>query len=206
VIVGRVHPDLIAERTQPPADAKAWDRPLVAIVAVVGPLAMLLVAGLEQRYRAGPAGFSTTALLGLVMAGVRGAVANWAVYANRFFSGLVRIQTDRGHRVVDTGPYAVIRHPGYAGSLVTNFGAAAALESWAALAVVCVIIRSRWITPCRCAAARPSAISVATVSACSSGSGPFRRRSASVSPARCSMTRNIAPSCSPTSWIVQMCG
>jgi protein-S-isoprenylcysteine O-methyltransferase Ste14 len=139
-IVARVHPDLIAERTRPPADAKAWDKPIAILVAVVGPVALILLAGLEHRYRAVPAsGFSATALAGLVMAGAGGALANWAVYANRFFSALVRIQTDRGHRVVDTGPYAIVRHPGYAGSLVANVGAAAALESWAAFAVVCAI-------------------------------------------------------------------
>lgn len=32
---------------------------------------------------------------------------------NPFFEKTVRIQTDRGHRVIDTGPYAYMRHPGY---------------------------------------------------------------------------------------------
>ena len=43
--------------------------------------------------------------------------------------------------------------------------------------------------PWRCAVASPSAISAATVSACSSGNGPFRSRAASISPGRCSITR-----------------
>ena len=38
----------------------------------------------------------------------------WAQAVNKFFEPSVRIQTDRGHRVIDTGPYAFIRHPGYA--------------------------------------------------------------------------------------------
>jgi protein-S-isoprenylcysteine O-methyltransferase Ste14 len=37
---------------------------------------------------------------------------------NRFFSGTVRIQTERGHHVVTDGPYRFVRHPGYAGALL----------------------------------------------------------------------------------------
>ena len=50
--------------------------------------------------------------------------------ANRFFSSVVRIQTDRGHRVVDRGPYATIRHPGYLGMLVSIPCSGLALGSW----------------------------------------------------------------------------
>jgi protein-S-isoprenylcysteine O-methyltransferase Ste14 len=39
----------------------------------------------------------------------------WAMVVNRFFSSVVRLQTDRGHHVIDSGPYRVVRHPGYAG-------------------------------------------------------------------------------------------
>jgi protein-S-isoprenylcysteine O-methyltransferase Ste14 len=56
-----------------------------------------------------------------------------AMMTNRFFSAVIRIQTDRGHRVVDQGPYAVIRHPGYLGMLVLSPMAALALGSWWAL-------------------------------------------------------------------------
>jgi protein-S-isoprenylcysteine O-methyltransferase Ste14 len=139
-IVSVKHPDLIEERARPPADAKRWDRPLVAIVAGVGPLAMLLAAGVECRQRGGPGEFSATPWAGALLVGAGGALANWAVAANRFFSGLVRIQHDRGHHVVDSGPYAWVRHPGYAGSLLNNFGAAAALQSWWALQVALVLL------------------------------------------------------------------
>jgi protein-S-isoprenylcysteine O-methyltransferase Ste14 len=41
------------------------------------------------------------------------ALSVWAMASNRFFSGTVRIQADRGHTVVDGGPYGFVRHPGY---------------------------------------------------------------------------------------------
>jgi protein-S-isoprenylcysteine O-methyltransferase Ste14 len=37
---------------------------------------------------------------------------------NRHFETTVRIQEDRGHEVVSTGPYGFMRHPGYLGGIV----------------------------------------------------------------------------------------
>lgn len=58
-----------------------------------------------------------------------------AMRENRFFSAVVRIQADRGHRVVDTGPYSIVRHPGYAGLLLVPPVSGLALGSWLAVAV-----------------------------------------------------------------------
>jgi protein-S-isoprenylcysteine O-methyltransferase Ste14 len=56
--------------------------------------------------------------------------------ANRFFSPVVRIQSERGHHLVDSGPYRLVRHPGYAGSLLSCVGGALALGScWALVPV-----------------------------------------------------------------------
>ncbi len=43
----------------------------------------------------------------------------WCSFANPFFDSMVRIQKDAGHRVMDQGPYSVIRHPGYVGFIVS---------------------------------------------------------------------------------------
>ena len=58
--------------------------------------------------------------------------------ANKFFSTSVRIQEDRGHRVVSQGPYGVVRHPGYVGMIVAVPGSALGLGSWWALAIALV--------------------------------------------------------------------
>lgn len=58
--------------------------------------------------------------------------AFWAVRSNPFFSTFVRIQDDRDHSVVSSGPYALIRHPGYAGVLLAHLALPFALgSSWA---------------------------------------------------------------------------
>jgi protein-S-isoprenylcysteine O-methyltransferase Ste14 len=56
---------------------------------------------------------------------------------NAFLSRTVRIQDERGHRVIDTGPYAMVRHPMYVGVIVIFPGMALLLGSgWGALAGV----------------------------------------------------------------------
>jgi protein-S-isoprenylcysteine O-methyltransferase Ste14 len=132
-------PDLANERRKPPADAKRWDKPLVAIIGVVCPVALVLIAGFDRRFGwSGPMSAWWVAA-GLVLLGAGGTLTNRAVAANRFFSAIIRIQRDRGHHVVDTGPYRYVRHPGYLGSILYMVGAALALSSWWALLLVSAV-------------------------------------------------------------------
>jgi protein-S-isoprenylcysteine O-methyltransferase Ste14 len=143
VIVVRLHPDLIDERMHPPADAKRWDRPFVAVVGVLGPIVLLAVSGFDRRFQWSEPTPVWAQAGGFVALAAGMAWTNWAVAANRFFSGLVRIQRDRGHHVVDTGPYRFVRHPGYAGSMVYMIGVTFALGSYVALvaaAVLCAVL------------------------------------------------------------------
>lgn len=57
----------------------------------------------------------------------------WAVSVNRFFVPVIRVQPERGHQVVSAGPYARVRHPGYAGMTLAAPASALALGSWWAL-------------------------------------------------------------------------
>lgn len=52
---------------------------------------------------------------------------------NRFFEPGVRLQRERGQHVISSGPYAILRHPGYVGALMMFAGIALALASWWAL-------------------------------------------------------------------------
>lgn len=71
-------------------------------------------------------------VLCLVVVGAGLAVITWAVVVNRFFSSVIRIQRDRGHRVVTGGPYRYVRHPGYAVAIALFLVSGPALGSWVA--------------------------------------------------------------------------
>jgi protein-S-isoprenylcysteine O-methyltransferase Ste14 len=138
----RVHPDLIDERASSldAENAKPWDK-LLAPAMGLTPLLVLAVAGLDQRFGWSPPFGPGLELIGLLLVALGYAIATWAMLSNRFFSGVVRIQTERGHEVVDSGPYRFVRHPGYAGSLLAGIGFPLALSSmWAWLALLLVLV------------------------------------------------------------------
>jgi protein-S-isoprenylcysteine O-methyltransferase Ste14 len=68
-------------------------------------------------------------VLGLVLATAGYGFTGWALLENRFFSSVVRIQLERGHVVCDAGPYGMVRHPGYSGSVLPPFAMVLALDS-----------------------------------------------------------------------------
>jgi protein-S-isoprenylcysteine O-methyltransferase Ste14 len=60
------------------------------------------------------------------------ALVLWAMHVNRFFSSAVRLQKERGQRVIADGPYRRVRHPGYAGAIPAMAASGLALCSWLA--------------------------------------------------------------------------
>jgi protein-S-isoprenylcysteine O-methyltransferase Ste14 len=147
IIVSRVlaikSPGLLAERARwvKGESAEGWDQLLLPIVGVYGPLAVLVVAGLDERFGWPPAiaPWVQVVAFALVVAGF--AFATWAMVANRFFSAVVRIQADRGQTVVTSGSYRFVRHPGYAGGMLAWLAAPLALGSaWALLPAVLTAI------------------------------------------------------------------
>ena len=106
--------ELLAERSNIRA-GKSWDRAIVPIAVLLGPMATWITAGLDTRFR-WSGGMPTVAFAaGVVVAVLAAAWTAWAMQSNRFFSAVVRIQKDRGHSVITSGPYRFVRHPGYAG-------------------------------------------------------------------------------------------
>jgi protein-S-isoprenylcysteine O-methyltransferase Ste14 len=63
----------------------------------------------------------------------------WAMLVNRFFSSVVRIQSDRGQHVITSGPYAFVRHPGYSAGILILAASGVALGSWLAAAFLVVV-------------------------------------------------------------------
>ena len=128
------NPDLLAERGQAldNAETEPWDKTLMPLVAMIGPLIMLLVAGLDQRFGWSPALAPWVPVTAFGVTALGYGLGTWATVVNHFFSAVVRIQRERGQTVVSSGPYGYVRHPGYAATLVTNLTVPLALGSlWA---------------------------------------------------------------------------
>ena len=122
IIVIRTNPDLIAERAQflEREDVKGWDRLILFFLLLIGPLAMMIVAGLDERFGWSPRISVTLRVVALVVIVLGFAVSTWAMAVNRYFSAVVRIQKDRGQTVVTDGPYRFVRHPSYATGIVSS--------------------------------------------------------------------------------------
>jgi len=138
VLAARRNPDLIAERArfQQHKDTKPWDR-VLSLLLVLGGGAVPLVVGLDERFGWTPALGVPAKVLSLVAILAGHVVSSYALVVNRFFSGEVRIQTDRGHHVISSGPYGWVRHPGYAGGLLAYLATPLFLDSvWAYLPTV----------------------------------------------------------------------
>jgi len=120
-ILLRRHPETIAERGRLEPE-KGWDRAVSGVYALSQFLAVPLVAGLDARFHwSGEMGVGRH-VSGAVLLAAAYALPSWAMWSNAFFSTVARIQDDRGHAVCTTGPYRLVRHPGYAGFILQALG------------------------------------------------------------------------------------
>lgn len=141
----RWNPVLIERRMRFAKGTKTWDKVWAVLYAPVF-IAVYVVAGIEVREGVSSLPWITW-LLGLGIFVPGSALPIWSMVVNPFFEKTVRIQTEHGHRVVDTGPYAYVRHPGYAGFIGWILSTPLLLGSaWATipalLAVVGIVIRT----------------------------------------------------------------
>ena len=131
ITIWLTNPELFIARSKMQPGTKAWDRLLFYVLQVVL-LAEFPVAALDDRYDWSSAPASVI-VVGYVLftAGMVGCF--WVLSENKFAEMSVRIQTERGHKVIDTGPYTVVRHPMYVSCFLLFPGIALALGSFWAL-------------------------------------------------------------------------
>ena len=110
----RYNPGLLIHRLKIRREgSKMWDEVLVRVSNLTALLLVPAVAGLDVgRYGWSSLGLLYT-VMGVVFLIVSSVLVNWAMIENPYFEPTVRIQNDRDHQVVTTGPYAIVRHPGY---------------------------------------------------------------------------------------------
>ena len=137
----RNNPALLVERMAPliQRDQKNWDKALMGMLMVLW-CGWFILMGLD----AGRYGWSHMSLWLQVLGALAYPVAMYVIFltvrANSFAAPVVKIQTERGHKVVSDGPYAVVRHPMYAGALLLLIATPLILGSWWGLALLPVIV------------------------------------------------------------------
>ena len=109
-------PELLNQRGKMQKGTKKWDKIVIISYFLLAILVTPLIAGLDHRFQMSLLPFDFVYPgLGLYLISVVFSI--WPMLHNPFFEGTVRIQKDRGHQVIASGPYAIVRHPGYLGML-----------------------------------------------------------------------------------------
>ena len=137
----RIDADLLKERSGPGENTRKWDKQILGL-SFLATISMYVVAGLDSgRYHWSPDFHRSLCLIGAILTATGQLLFLIAQKQNRFFSSTVRIQTDRGHVVCDTGLYKVVRHPAYMGSVIQSFGFPLLFGSlWSILPVGALIV------------------------------------------------------------------
>jgi protein-S-isoprenylcysteine O-methyltransferase Ste14 len=113
------HPELLAERLGPRKGAKQWDTILMSVHGLLQ-LALYVISGLDHRWNLTYSFAPAIQVAAALLCSSGYSLVVWSTASNAFFSQIVRIQTERGHTVSTGGPYRYLRHPAYAGGILTD--------------------------------------------------------------------------------------
>jgi len=147
VIFWKLAPELANQRATIQQGTKRWDLVFLVFYFTISLVVFPVVAGLDVgRYQWSelPVNF---AIAGVILFALCVALGSWAIGVNRFFETSVRIQTDRGHKVITGGPYRFVRHPGYLSIILGALSATFIIGSVyslipGGLGIIAVVIRT----------------------------------------------------------------
>ncbi|MHA1264417.1 MAG: methyltransferase family protein [Candidatus Helarchaeota archaeon] len=139
VLLYVVDPELLNQRGKNPEGVKSWDRVIIVVWGILL-FVLALIAGLDVgRYQWTTINFNLI-YVGVVLFAVGWILGLWPMLINKFFEATVRIQTDRGHQVVNTGPYRIVRHPSYLAIIIAYIGIPLIVGSLLAYLIIGTVI------------------------------------------------------------------
>lgn len=145
IILYRHDAELLNARRKVAPDTKSWDKVLLLVYVLLNFYGVYAAAGLSVRLHQ-PKTSSLLFWIGMFIMILTCFLSVWPVIENRNFESSVRIQTDRKQSVCSTGPYSIVRHPGYsvillwAVAIPMMFGLYAGIVS--AMIAILIIIRT----------------------------------------------------------------
>jgi protein-S-isoprenylcysteine O-methyltransferase Ste14 len=140
IILGIKNPNLLNERGKLAKEGtKPFDRVFYALWLPMIYISMLIMAWDAVRFQWSSMPFWTV-ILGVVITIPALILGIWAMVSNPYFEVTVRIQEDRDHKVISSGPYKLIRHPGYSSEIVNLLSVPFMLGSWWGFVPIGVII------------------------------------------------------------------
>lgn len=136
----RIDAELLAERSKPGEGTKKWDKAILGL-SFLSTISMYITAGLDSgRYHCSPEFHWSLYLLGIFLTISGQLLFLIAQKQNKFFASTVRIQTNREHRVCETGLYKIVRHPAYLGSIIQALGFPLLFGSLWSILPICLLI------------------------------------------------------------------
>jgi protein-S-isoprenylcysteine O-methyltransferase Ste14 len=139
LVVRRRNPGLLRVRLETRFPTERFDQVFVALY-IAAALGFFVVAGLDVRLGWTRLSF-TWVYVGIALHLAGSAAVTAAGAANPYLDAIVRVQRERGHVVVTSGPYAIVRHPMYSGVVAMFLGWPLVLGSlWAFVPAGCVVL------------------------------------------------------------------
>lgn len=137
----KVNPELLVVRLQRKREgSKLWDEILMRVSNLMVILAIPAIAGLDVgRFHWSNLDINFTSF-GLLFILLSSLLLNWAMKVNPHFEPTVRIQEDRNHEVITSGPYTIVRHPGYLAGILFSLSIPLVIGSGLALIPVGIYI------------------------------------------------------------------
>lgn len=131
--------EVIEERGRKKENVKKWDKVLMTMNIILF-LGIYVLSGLDFRFNWSNDLPNSIHVIGLIIVFLGSMLFTGSMVSNKFFSTMVRIQDERGHRVATEGPYKYVRHPGYVGYILMELATPLALGSIVALSMSCFVI------------------------------------------------------------------
>lgn len=147
IVLWRANPEVVEARSRTERSTKTWDMILLAAYGLLSMVGAMAVAGLDHYHGWSDPPHAAITAIAVLMIVLGSLLFLWAMVENAHFEKNVRIQDDRGHQVVSTGPYRFVRHPGYVGMILQLLFTPLVLGSWWALipdgaAILLIVLRT----------------------------------------------------------------